>query len=1084
MASSVDELDPRRWLLWEAFHVQFPRARFPGKRMLHLVIVLWLATRAALFNMDATRPLVLTGNKKSQFGFSVAIWPNFGEPLLVVGAPQDAGGASVGEDEGQSKVRIIPGTVYLCDPINNFSCSTHRTKFQPRYHGDVKRDLTRHGNGSYSMGFGSTVLAGSSTASPLLMCAPRASYFFRRGTHHSVIPEGQCLLLPAGAHSPLRLRPNTTDVRYCGFSAAFGKDERVVYLGCPSTLDQNTGHVLRFDLDDDLLPEERSLSRECGGAPYEAWAMTTTLKGSKDLVVTTSCSSRGHVVELTTLGRREGAGGVGELLEEGAGGVGELLEEGAGGVGELLEEGAGGVGELLEEGAGGVGELLEEGAGGVGEMLGAALEACDLDGDGEDEVVVGAPLGRVPLSSGYKETGKVLVIVPKHGVTHTLEGTEDFAWFGNSLACLGDINNDGYKDLAVGAPQHSGGGAVFIFLGSNTGIRATPSQPTPKFSLSGGFGYSLAGGRDGDGNGYPDLLVGAPLSDAAFFFRTAPVLRLHVWSFEFSVKQVDLQERTCLEQGETWARRVCFHLRVQLRVVGGPDRFEIELAVRVVLDAGQPRQRVFFKDFVTQVAETTIRLKNRIYQHEYQVYAEDLASEDDAVATSVANVQVRLIQVHQRESGELLPVVEDPEKTDNTSVRLSCGNDTSSCVATTDVKLSLDNDTVPFLVGMETVEVRASLKVETNTAFEPTLEIGKADGLLLQECRTEDTNVTFDCKSNGICSASRSKLRAGHQFDIVVVWKQEVAELLNSTQTHEDPGIRSRLSVRVINQESDPSNNHAVFTLLPQVAPAFTLYGRSEPETLSYNTTGIPEEALPGNQGLPHQLSNHEDLGLAELGPTELSSTVNHTFTLTNLGLTVLLRTRVDIYWPVRNRTAEAPFSRLKGAPTLTVPPGATYQCHTLLQSPSGTSLGPPEGDTDGPVVSCHSFECSLYRCEVSNVRREGKVTIHLEAVIIPDALKGMSGTVRLESWCRAEVESPSRSLVAGTLLVQTMVLGTLLALPQEVPSTPVWVLVLASLGGLLLLATLVAGLYKVGFFKRIRPPKQPLEDPQIINKE
>lgn len=69
---------------------------------------------------------------------------------------------------------------------------------------------------------------------------------------------------------------------------------------------------------------------------------------------------------------------------------------------------------------------------------------------------------------------------------------------------------------------------------------------------------------------------------------------------------------------------------------------------------------------------------------------------------------------------------------------------------------------------METVEVRASLKVETNTAFEPTLEIGKADGLLLQECRTEDTNVTFDCKSNGICSASRSKLRAGHQVTTAV----------------------------------------------------------------------------------------------------------------------------------------------------------------------------------------------------------------------------------------------------------------------------------------------------------------------------
>lgn len=47
--------------------------------------------------------------------------------------------------------------------------------------------------------------------------------------------------------------------------------------------------------------------------------------------------------------------------------------------------------------------------------------------------------------------------------------------FGFSLANLGDINQDGYNDLAVGAP-YEGNGAIYIYLGSKDGIVPTYSQ--------------------------------------------------------------------------------------------------------------------------------------------------------------------------------------------------------------------------------------------------------------------------------------------------------------------------------------------------------------------------------------------------------------------------------------------------------------------------------------------------------------------------------------------------------------------------------------------------------------------------------
>jgi hypothetical protein len=80
-------------------------------------------------------------------------------------------------------------------------------------------------------------------------------------------------------------------------------------------------------------------------------------------------------------------------------------------------------------------------------------------------------------------------------------------------------------DFAVGAP-YDGKGAVYIYHGSAKGVRKKYSQvilaedivPQPSRAPQ-TFGFSLTGGLDLDGNQYPDMAVGAYLSNKAFFFR-------------------------------------------------------------------------------------------------------------------------------------------------------------------------------------------------------------------------------------------------------------------------------------------------------------------------------------------------------------------------------------------------------------------------------------------------------------------------------------------------------------------------------------------------------------------------------------
>lgn len=108
----------------------------------------------------------------------------------------------------------------------------------------------------------------------------------------------------------------------------------------------------------------------------------------------------------------------------------------------------------------------------------------------------------------------------------TREGVNSKGRFGLSVAALGDVNQDGFGDFAVGAPYDGpkGRGAVYIYHGSSNGPLAKPSQVIHAEDITGAeqmstFGFSLAGGIDLDGNRYPDMVVGAYESNKAIVLK-------------------------------------------------------------------------------------------------------------------------------------------------------------------------------------------------------------------------------------------------------------------------------------------------------------------------------------------------------------------------------------------------------------------------------------------------------------------------------------------------------------------------------------------------------------------------------------
>ncbi|KAM4648313.1 integrin alpha-E isoform 12-T28 [Amazona ochrocephala] len=157
----------------------------------------------------------------------------------------------------------------------------------------------------------------------------------------------------------------------------------------------------------------------------------------------------------------------------------------------------------------------------VGSYFGSELCPVDVNCDGvTDLLLVGAPFyhirgeeGRVYVYRLETETGSFTL---KEHIN--VQVTSPFARFGFTVASIGDINGDGYEDIAVGAPledqlpNSSSFGSIYIFNGDKDKIKSSFSQRVKASEISSGlqyFGQSIAGGFDFTNDGLQDITVGS-----------------------------------------------------------------------------------------------------------------------------------------------------------------------------------------------------------------------------------------------------------------------------------------------------------------------------------------------------------------------------------------------------------------------------------------------------------------------------------------------------------------------------------------------------------------------------------------------
>uniref|UniRef100_A0A8C5FBH8 Integrin alpha-5-like n=1 Tax=Gadus morhua TaxID=8049 RepID=A0A8C5FBH8_GADMO len=253
----------------------------------------------------------------------------------------------------------------------------------------------------------------------------------------------------------------------------------------------------------------------------------------------------------------------------------------------------------------------------MGSYFGYAVAVTDINSDGLDDLVVGAPMFMRREPDGrLQELGRVYVYLQRAPLLletslPPLSGPGPFSRFGSSLAPLGDLDQDGFNDMAVGCPY--GGedqqGLVLIYNGYQGGLRDTPTQTlsgkwaSTSSSFPAGFGYAIRGNADLDQNGYPDFIVGAFGADKAVLYRARPIVNTSA-SLTVLPHMFNPEEKTCqvFDGNHTiatswyrpslhlllWLHILCFVLELQLDSATGAQKVSRAL----FLDSQQPALRL------------------------------------------------------------------------------------------------------------------------------------------------------------------------------------------------------------------------------------------------------------------------------------------------------------------------------------------------------------------------------------------------------------------------------------------------------------------------------------------------------------
>ncbi|KAK3883097.1 hypothetical protein Pcinc_012561, partial [Petrolisthes cinctipes] len=545
----------------------------------------------------------------------------------------------------------------------------------------------------------------------------------------------------------------------------------------------------------------------------------------------------------------------------------------------------------------------------LGSYFGYSLASCDLDGDQLIDIVVGAPWTTVGDAHVYEE-GAVYVYTHtkqhNHRLSSILRGQTSREHYGLSIVCLGDMNKDGFQDLAIGAPY--GGkdrkdGAVYIYLGSKGGLdSSTPAQILLSETVTQGrvptFGWSLAGGLDLDDNEYPDLVIGGYEGDAAIVIPTRPVVKAAVtlkYRSEGGIVQLD-KLGCSLQDGTEVA---CVSLQYCITYTGYHVPPTLLMVASLTLDTqAEISPRMFFLLRERQSEHnTTVQLRKEV-ENCTTIYTYITSDVQDKLTPLVAEVRTTIHpSMNILPTGLPPPPILDPYTSTHTHrtsiyIKNNCGVD-NLCVP--DLSLDVHARQAEYVTGsLENLELEATVQNRGEDAFQSRVWFSVPQGStfskyeVLGNTRTDVTpfcsiasNIDTRPEMQVVCEVGNPLPQ--HSKVTILLSFQPLPQLL-----HNISALEFYVSATSASEESegDARDNRVAVALPVTSRSVVDIRGISWPDgPFDYNISKYTPLSPPSTTTNPPTANS--------MGPE-----VVHIYEVTNLGPSPLEEVWIYLLWP------------------------------------------------------------------------------------------------------------------------------------------------------------------------------------------